>query len=80
MNNWINEYMAEFHRQDLIKEVEQIQREKLGISSRVYHPKLFARTMFNLGSWLIARGKQLRRRYEVPTAACNNSPTGSFAR
>ena len=80
MNHWHNEYMAEYHRQDLIKEAEQIQREKLGIGSRVYRPMLFARTMFNLGNWLIARGKQLRKRYEVPIAACNNSPTGSFAR
>jgi len=80
MNNWNNEYMAEYHRQDLIKEAEQIRLEKLEISSRVYHPSLFTRTMYSFGNWMIARGKQLRKRYEMPSAVCNNSPTGSFAR
>ena len=80
MNNWNNEYMAEYHRQDLIKEAKQIQREKLGIRSRVYHPGLFAQAMFRFGNWLIVKGKQLRKRYEIPTAVCNNTPSESFAR
>jgi hypothetical protein len=80
MNNWNNEYMAEYHRQDLIREAEQIRREKLGIHSHVYHPGFFTRIMFNVGNWMISKGKQLRKRYEIPTAACNNTPSGSFAR
>jgi len=80
MNNLINEYLAEYHRQDLIKEVEQIRREKLVINTRVYHPGLFTRTMFNFGTWMITRGRQLRKRYEIIPADCNNSPSGSFAR
>ena len=80
MNNWNNEYMAESHRQDLIKEAEQIRREKLGVRSRVYHPSFFTHTMFNIGNWMIVKGKQLRKRYEIPAATCNNTPTGSFAR
>ena len=80
MNNWNNEYMAEYHRQDLIKEAEQIRREKLGISSQVYHPSFFTRIMFNTGNWMISKGKQLRKRYEIPTTACPNIPSGSFAR
>lgn len=80
MNNWNNEYMAEYHRQDLVQEAEQVRREKLGISSRIYHAGLFARTMFNFGNWMIARGRQIRKRYEIPSAACNNAPSGSYAR
>jgi len=80
MNNWNNEYMAEYHRQDLIKEAEQIRSEKLGIRSRVYHPGLIARAMFNFGNWLIVKGKQLRKRYEISTTTCNSTPSKSFAR
>jgi hypothetical protein len=80
MNNWNDVYMAEYHRQDLIREAEQIRLEKLGMSSRVYHPNLFTRTMFKVGNWMIAKGRQIRQRYEIPAAACNNTPTESLAR
>jgi hypothetical protein len=80
MNNWHNEYMAEYHRQDLLKQREQIRIEDLALKSRVYRPGIFERTMFNFANWMISTGKQLRKRYEVPAVKCNNSPTGSFAR
>ncbi|HSL46602.1 MAG TPA: hypothetical protein VK897_24420 [Anaerolineales bacterium] len=78
MNNWHNEFMAEYHRQDILKEAEHIRLEKIALNSRVYRPGFFARTMFNFGNWMIATGKQLRERYEVPCVDCP-SPTGSFA-
>ena len=79
MNNWQNEFMAEYHRQDILQEVEQIRLEKLALQSRVYRPRFFERTMFNFANWMISTGKQLRKRYEVPAVNCNNPPTGSFA-
>jgi hypothetical protein len=79
MNNWHNEFMAEYHRQDILKEAEHIRLEDLAVNSRVYHPGFFARTMFNLANWMISTGKQLRKRYEVPCIDCP-APTGSFAR
>ena len=79
MNNWHNEFMAEYHRQDILKEVEQIRLEELAVKSRVYHPGFFARTMYNFANWMIFTGKQLRKRYEVPCVDCP-TPTGSFAR
>lgn len=79
MNNWHNEFMAEYHRQDILKEAEQIRLEKLVITSRVYRPRFFERTMFNLANWMISTGKQLRDRYEVPVVNCSDSPSGSFA-
>lgn len=79
MNNWNNEFMAEYHRQVLVREAEQIRREKMGHSSRVDHSGLFSRAMFNFGNWMIIKGKQLRKRYEIPSAACNNTPSGSYA-
>jgi len=72
--------MAEYRRQEIIKQMEQVRLEKLAQSSHVYHPGLFTRTMFNFANWMIVTGKQLRKRYEVPTANCNHSPKSSFAR
>jgi len=80
MNNWQNEYMAEYRRQELIKESEQIRLEKLALRFRVYHPGLFTRTMFNFANWMIATGKQLRKRYENPAVTCNKAQSNSFAR
>ena len=79
MNNWNNEYMAEYHRQEILDEVEQIRLGKLVVSSQVYRPRLFNRTMFSFANWMISTGKQLRKRYEVPSVDCSHSRTGSFA-
>jgi hypothetical protein len=78
MNNWHTEFMAEYHRQDILKEAEHIRLEELAVKSRVYRPRFFERTMFNFANWMISTGKQLRKRYEVPCVDCP-SPTGSFA-
>ena len=80
MNNWHDEFMAEYHRQQILDEVGQIRLEKLALKSRVYRPGLFERTMFNFANWMISTGRQLRRRYEIPSVDCNNSRSGSFAR
>jgi len=79
MHNWHDEFMAEYHRQDILKEAEHIRLERMAITSRVYRQRFYARTMFNLADWMISTGKQLRKRYEVPTVDCSKSPTGSFA-
>jgi len=36
--------------------------------------------MFRFANWMIAAGKQLRERYEVPSVDCSQTPSGSFAR
>jgi len=79
MNNWHDEYMAEYHRQEILDQVEQIRLEKLTVTSRIYRPRFFNRTMFNFANWMISTGKQLRKRYEIPSADCNKAQTGSFA-
>jgi len=78
MHNWHNEFMAEFHRQDILKEAEHIRLERIALKSRVYRPGIFERTMYNFANWMISTGKQLRKRYEVPCVDCP-TPTGSFA-
>ena len=79
MNHWHNEFMAEYHRQDILNEVDHIHLESLAVESRVYRPGFFARSMFSFANWMISTGKQLRKRYEVPCVDCP-TPTGSFAR
>jgi len=79
MNTWQNEYLAEYYRQRITEEVGQIRLERLALKSRAYRPRFFGRTMFSFANWMIATGKQLRKRYEVPAASCCHSPTSSFA-
>lgn len=80
MNYWQDEKTAEYNRQRILDEVEKIRLEKLALKSRVYRPGLFERTMFNFANWLFSFGKQLRKRYEVPSTNCNKTPSESFAR
>ena len=79
MNNWHNEFMAEYHRQQILEEAEHLRLERFAVRSRLYRPRLFERTMFNFANWMISTGKQLRKRYETPAVHCNNSTTNSFA-
>jgi hypothetical protein len=79
MNTWNYEKTAEYNRQRILDEVQQIHLEKIALQSRVYHPGLFEKTMFNFANWMISTGKQLRKRYEVPAVNCSKSASGSFA-
>lgn len=80
MNHYQDELLAEYNRQRVREEFEHIRLEQLAMESRTYRPGLFARTMYNLANWMIATGKQIRKRYEIPAIACNHPPTNSFAR
>ena len=80
MNYWLDEKTAEYNRQRILDEVEQIRLERLALKSHVYRPGWFARTMFSFANWMISTGKQLRKRYEVPSTNCNKTPSESFAR
>lgn len=80
MNYWQDEKTAEYNRQRILEEVEQIRLERAALKSRVYRPGLFERTMFNFANWMISTGKQLRTRYEVPSTNCNQTTSESFAR
>ena len=79
MNNWHTEFMAEYDRQHILEEAEEIRLEHLATRSRVYRPGLFERTMFHFANWMISTGSRLRKRYEVPTLPCSQSSTHSFA-
>ena len=80
MNRYQDEINAEYHRQRILEESNQIRLEKLAQGSRIYRPGIFERSMFNFANWMITTGKQLRRRYEIPAINCNNTTTRSLAR
>ena len=80
MNHYQDELLAEYNRQRIKDEFEQIRLERLAMQSRAYRPGLFTRTMYNFANWMISTGKHLRKRYEIPAITCNNPPTNSFAR
>jgi len=79
MNQYQDEFTAEYNRQRIRSEIKQIRLEQLALKSRPYRPGRFTRLMFNFANWMIATGKQLRARYEIPVANCNNSRTKGFA-
>ena len=78
MNNWHTEFMAEYNRQLILEEAEEIRLEHLTTRSRVYRPGLFERTMFHFANWMVSTGSRLRKRYETPAVRCCQSPTRSF--
>ena len=72
MNHWQIEYTAEYHRQQILEEVEHIQLEKLALESRVRCPNRMELTILNFANWMISKGKQLRKRYEFTAVNCGN--------
>ena len=68
MNTFDYENTAAYNRQRAMEIVTEIRHENRLMRSRVYHPGLFERTMLRIANWMIAAGKQLRKRYEIPGA------------
>ena len=80
MNYWHNEVMAEQRREEITKEMEQIRLEEQALAALPHRNAWYDRRMFNLGNWMIARGRKLRRRYEPPCADSGQTLRGSLAR
>ena len=68
MNYFQDEQTADYNRQRIAEAFHQIRLEQIALKSRVYQPGRFGRLMFNFANWMISTGKQLRKRYEIPTA------------
>jgi hypothetical protein len=79
MNHWHTEFIAEYHRQELIDEMKQIQLEELALQGKPYRPGRFQRIMQGLGAWLVAVGEDLMCRYQAPAADCAQPSQRSYA-
>jgi hypothetical protein len=65
----------EFYRQRMMAE---LQTERLAKQYRAYHLGLFEKAMFKLGNWMISKGRQIRRCYEIPSANCSQTVSRDF--
>jgi hypothetical protein len=79
VNYFDYENTAEYNRQNIHTAFKQIRLEQFVLQSRVYRPGRFERMMFNFANWMIATGKQLRKRYEIPATNCNHSRSKRYA-
>jgi hypothetical protein len=79
MNYFQDELTAEYNQQKIQNELKQIRLEQFALQSHPYRPGRFERTMLTFANWMIATGKQLRKRYEIPVTNCNHSPSKGFA-
>jgi hypothetical protein len=79
MNFFQDEQTAAYNRQRIAETFQQIRLEQLALKSRVYQPGRFERMMFNFANWMIATGKQLRNRYEIPVTDCNSASSKRYA-
>jgi len=79
MNYFDYEKTAEYNRERIQTDLKLIRLEQSKIKSRVYQPGRFERMMFAFANWMIATGKQLRKRYEIPVMNCTSAPSKRFA-
>jgi len=80
MNFYQDELTAQYNRQRVKEEFDQIHLERFTPNSRMYRPSFFTRVMHGVASWMISTGKELHDRYEIPAAHRHHTPSSSFAR
>jgi hypothetical protein len=73
------EFIVELHRKEILNGAKLGRPEEAVLAATPYRPGWFAHSMYDLANWMIATGKQLRRRYEVPSTSRNQPARGSFA-
>jgi hypothetical protein len=76
MNPLMVEYLIEERSKDIHREITQIQRAKLAPKGKVFRPNWFTNVMQIFGQWLISRGEDLVKRYEIPAKQCQPSERG----
>jgi hypothetical protein len=79
MNYHQDEFTAQYNRDKVREDFNQIRVEKQLAKSRVRKPSLYIRTMHSLSSWMISTGKELHKRYELPTTHSHQSTSSSLA-
>lgn len=81
MNHWQIEIMAEYRRKDIQAQMKHIRlEEEAALYAHPYRPGWFEHRMFSFANWMIATGKRLRNRYEIPAVECGQPSRHSFAR
>lgn len=78
MNHWQYEQYRQMDEHNRQRMMAEIKAERLTRQLRVYHPGIFERAMFRLANWMISKGIQLRRRYEIPSVGCSQQTSSSL--
>jgi len=78
MNYYQDELTAQYNRQRVREEFELIRIEQHSVHSHEHRTSLFTRTMHSFANWMISTGKELHKRYEIPTPH-HHRPSSSFA-
>ncbi len=66
MNHFQLERLAEYHRQELIEDMQQIRLEKLAREANQPRANLLRLGLMHLADWLIAAGRQLHQEFDPP--------------
>ena len=80
MNYYQDELTAQYNRQRIQEDFDQIRLEQNILKARVRRPGIFKRIMHSLSTWMISAGRELHERYELPTAHSHGTRSESFAR
>jgi len=78
MNFNQDELTAKYNRQKVREEFDLIKIEQKVPRAHINRPTLLSRAMHDLSVWMIAKGKELHDRNEIPNAHCHK-PARSFA-
>lgn len=79
MNYYDYETTAEYNREQIKDEFKSSRLAKRTHNAHPYHPSRFTHLMYNFANWMIATGKRLRARYEIPQPTCSSTHTERFA-
>ena len=75
MPNWIDEQIAEQHRQDMLRAAEQQRLSAKALLAQPQLSRLYTPALAQLGRWLVVWGSSLQSRYSVIADApiCSNA-------
>ncbi|HSM71006.1 MAG TPA: hypothetical protein VK851_05645 [Anaerolineales bacterium] len=79
MNYYQDELTAQYNRQRIQEDFDQIRLEQRSAKARVHRPGLFTRTMHSFSTWMISAGRELHERYELPIEHSHGTRSGFFA-
>jgi hypothetical protein len=79
MNHHQDELTAQYNRQRIREDFDQIRLEQHAARARVRRQGLFTQTMHSLSTWMISAGRKLHERYELPAPHSHRTRPGSFA-
>jgi hypothetical protein len=79
MNHHQDKLTAQYNRQRIREDFDQIRLEQHAAKTRLHRASLFTQAMHSFSIWMISAGKKLHRRYELPAPHSHRKRAGSFA-